>query len=121
MQVMVYDDRHRAAALGGDSRWLRWTAAVPDAWTEPEPGTFTPGPATHEWAELRYHHVVPSPEQWEAIRSGRPASGPVRATLITDYSSYNTDVSAMDRGEPRRAARPWFQPHWVRDLTVSLR
>ena len=22
---------------------------------------------------------------------------------------------------PRRAARPWFQPHWVGDLTLSLR
>ena len=43
------------------------------------------------------------------------------ATLITDLFSYNTDVSADDRDDPRRAARPWFQPHWVGDLTLSLR
>src|SRR5262249_31062885 len=53
MQQMVYDDRHRAASLRGDSRWLRWVATVPGAWTEPEPGAFVPGEPACEWAELR--------------------------------------------------------------------
>ena len=41
--------------------------------------------------------------------------------MITDYYSYNTDVSAADQPHPRTAARAWFQPHWVGDLTLSLR
>jgi signal peptidase I len=121
MQVMVYDDRHRAAALSGDPRWLRWSAAVPGAWTEPEPGTFVPDRPRTDWAELRYRHVVPDPGQWKAIRDGRRPTDLPRATIITDYSSYNTDLSDPDRAEPRRAARAWLQPHWVGDLTVSLR
>jgi signal peptidase I len=121
MQAMVYDDRHRAAALSGDPRWLRWSASEPGAWSEPQPGTFVPGQATADWAELRYRNVVPSPGQWAAIREGRQPPDPPRATLITDYCSYNTDISAVERGDPRRAARAWLQPHWVGDLTVSLR
>ena len=42
-------------------------------------------------------------------------------SLITDYYSYNTDLSADDQSHPRGAARAWFQPHWVGDLTLSLR
>jgi signal peptidase I len=121
MQVMVFDDRHRPSALAGDLQWQRWSAAAPGSWTEPEAGTFVPAAAAADWAELSYHHVVPSPAQWQAILAGREPPGPVRATLITDYSSYNTDISAWDRTNPRRASRAWLQPHWVGDLTLSLR
>ena len=121
MQVLVYDDRHRAQALDADPRWRRWAPAAAGAWTEPEPGTFVPGPSTPGWSELRYHHVVPSPEQWRAIHDGHWALDSPRATLITDYSSYNTELSSADRADARGAARPWLQPHWVGDLTLSLR
>jgi len=121
MQMMVYDDAHRAAALRDDPRWLRWVAASPGEWTEPTPGQFVPGEQTRDWSELRYHHIVPTPTQCEAIRTGGPLPGAPRATLITDYCSYNTDLSADDHTNPRRAARAWFQPHWVGDLTLSLR
>jgi signal peptidase I len=120
MQVMVYDDRHRPGSLSRDPAWRRWSPAEPDAWSEAGPGTFVPDAARPDWAELRYRHLVPSPEQWDAIRRGAPP-GPPRASLITDYSSYNTDVAAPDRNDPRRAARAWLQPHWVGDLTVSMR
>ncbi len=121
MQVMVYDDRHRAASLREDSSWRRWSAVEPGGWTEPEPGTFVPDRGPSAWSELRYRHLVPSPEQWQAIRAGRRPAGPARATLITDYTSYNTDLAAADRNDPRRASRSWLQPHWVGDLTVSMR
>jgi signal peptidase I len=121
MQVMVYDDRHRARALSPDPRWRRWSPAAAGAWTEPEPGRFVPGPSTPGWVELRYHHVVPSPEQWRAIRDGQRPLDPPRATLITDYSSYNTGLTSADRADARRGARPWLQPHWVSDLTLALR
>ena len=41
--------------------------------------------------------------------------------MITDFSSYNTDLTPQGRQHPRFAARPWFQPHWVGDLTLSCR
>src|SRR5262249_54857949 len=96
MQVMVYDDRHRARALSADPRWRRWAPAAGGAGPEPGPGTFVPGPPPTDWAELRYHHAVPSPEQWRAIRDGQRPLDPPRATLITDYSSYNTELSSAD-------------------------
>ena len=35
MQVPVFDDRHRPAALEGDPAWRRWATTMSDAWTEP--------------------------------------------------------------------------------------
>jgi hypothetical protein len=119
--LMVYDDAHRAAALAGDPRWLRWTAARPGEWTETAPGRFVTDDHARDWSELVYHHVVPTPAQWEAIRTGLPLPAEPRPTLITDFNSYNTDLLAEDRRHPQRAARAWFQPHWVGDLCLSLR
>jgi signal peptidase I len=121
MQMLVYDDAHRARALLGDRRWLRWTPALPGGWTEPVAGRFLPSAQAGDWTELRYHHLVPSPEQWKAIRRGLPPESPPFSTLITDFNSYNTDLLAEDFDHARRAARAWFQPHWVGDLTLSLR
>jgi signal peptidase I len=119
MQVMVYDDRHRPASLGEDPAWRRWSPAGPGGWSEPEPGTFEPGPSAPGWSVLRYRHLVPGPEQWAAIRNGE-TPGPARPSLITDFSSYNTDVLPGDRHAPDPAARAWLQPHWVGDLTLSM-
>jgi signal peptidase I len=123
MQLMVYDDTHRATALRDDPRWLRWIATAERAWSQPAPGTYTYtyDEKAGDWAELRYHNVVPSPAQWQAVRAGEPLPDPPCATLITDYYSYNTDVSGDERSYPRGAARAWFQPHWVGDLTLDLR
>ncbi len=120
MQVLVYDDEHRAGSLKGDVRWLRWRPAQDGAWTEGTPGRFA-SMSADDWAELRYHHLVPSPEDWAAIVANRPLPGPPRAILITDFNSYNTDLLPDDEKTARRAARSWFQPHWVGDLTLSFR
>jgi signal peptidase I len=120
MQVMVYDDRHRPDSLKDDPAWRRWSSAEPGDWAEPEPGTFEPDASTPGWAELHYRHLAPSPDQWAAIRRGEAAASP-RASLITDFSSYNTDAADEDRRFPDRSARSWLQPHWVGDLTVSMR
>ena len=121
MQVMVYDDRHRAASLAGEPDYLRWSAAEPGDWKESEPGTFVPDPTSPDWPELRYRHLVPSPEDWKQIQSGHKPEDPIRETVITDFSSYNTDLTLWDRRDPRPASRSWLQPHWVGDLTVSLK
>lgn len=120
MQVTVYDDRHRPASLADDPAWRRWAPVEEGAWTEPVAGRFVSAASAEGWAELRYRHLVLSPEQWQAIRQGSSPGEP-RPRLITDYSSYNTDVMPHDRDAPLRAARPWFQPHWVGDLTLSMR
>ncbi len=121
MQMIVYDDQHRAAALRDDPRWLRWAPASAGGWAEREPGRFATEAKGEGWADLRYRHLVPTPEDWRAIQSDPALSGSPRASLITDFNSYNTDVLLDDQSHPRKAARPWFQPHWVGDLTLSLR
>jgi signal peptidase I len=120
MQVLVYDDSHRAASLRANPEWRRWVPE-PEGWTEPDPGTYAGHASGQGWSELRYRHVVPDPEQWEDIRAGRPLSVPPRPMLVTDFSSYNTDLSPQGWLDRRSAARPWFQPHWVGDLTLSCR
>lgn len=117
-QVHVYDDAHRPVSLADDPRWRRWRPSA--AWTETEPGAFAVDAAPDRWEELRYRHVVPDPKQWEAIREGREPETPPRASLITDFSSYNTDQTPQGLEDHRGSSRPWFQPHWVGDLTLSM-
>ncbi len=122
MQLLVYDDEHRAAALKGDARWLRFRPEPAETgWVERAPGVFASEANGEGWVDLRYHHLVPRPEDWKAIEEKRPLAGEPRAMLITDFNSYNTDVLPEDERSARRAARPWFQPHWVGDLTLQLR
>jgi signal peptidase I len=121
MQLTVYDDAHRPSAFRDDPRWRRWSPAKSNAWTEPTSGEFVPAQAAEDWVELRYQHLVPTASDWKAVREGPFQPGAPRPMLITDYASYNTDLAASDRYVARYAARPWFQPHWVGDLTLSLR
>jgi signal peptidase I len=136
MQMIVYDDTHRADAFRKRPEWRRWTAAPGRAgWTEVDSEsalghfkfTSAPGadPDQKPWAELRYRHLVPDPEQWDAIITGRDLPRPPRATLITDFYSYNTNLSAESasladypRADPEGA---WLQPEWVGDLSVAAR
>jgi signal peptidase I len=120
-QMIVFNDTHRAEALSGDARWARWRPEGEGAWTEPAPSTFIPRAETGQWAELRYHHMVPTPAQWNALVKHDRLASPPRATLITDYNSFNSDLAADDRSVSRLASRPWLAPHWVGDLTLSCR
>ena len=87
---------------------------------DPPPACSSPR-RSERGSELRYRHVVPDPEQWEAIRAGQFLLTPPRPSLVTDFSSFNTDLTPQSLEHPRPASRPWFQPHWVGDLTLSLR
>ena len=121
MQILVHDDARRPRDLARDPRWKCWTSRTEGAWAETDPGTYRITPGAKEWAELRYRHVVPDPAQWAAIVQGRPLPHPPRATLITDFYSYNTDMTADAGTHPREAAKAWLQPHWVGDLTLKFR
>lgn len=125
MQMMVYDDTHRAKLLKDRPEWRRWTPAAAEAWTEePTVGSYRSAGTPGEWAELRYRHLVPDPQQWRSLESGDPLPRPPRATLVTDFYSYNTnllighaDLSGNDVSRDQDSA--WMQPHWVGDLTLS--
>jgi signal peptidase I len=122
MQMLVHDDAHRARALGTDPRWARWAPTEPGAWVETEPGRYRGAPGRDaDWSELRYRHVVPDPAQWTSVIEGQPLPHPPRASLITDFYSYNTDQTAESGQHPSLASKVWRQPHWVGDLTLALR
>lgn len=114
MQIAVWDDRYRPKDLPADA-WQRWRA---EGGKEEKPGTFV-----LESAKLRYRHLVPDPEQWAAVSKAMPLPRAPRASLITDFYAFNTNLFAesSDLTSPyadgQRVA--WFHPHWVGDLTVS--
>jgi signal peptidase I len=143
MQMMVYDDTHRAEAMLDRPEWRRWTSK--SGWREEAaerkgPWRFV-SEATSDWSELRYRNLVPDPEQWNALLSkdAQPVTPPY-PTLITDFYSYNTNVLKYKVREVREAViggehrsvyelrdvehdrdAPWLQPHWVGDLTLLAR
>jgi signal peptidase I len=125
MQIGVYDDRHRPRAFTDRSEWRRWRSWSGD-WHALDPSQSryqTEGEPKDQWSELRYHHLVPDPEQWDAILNDRELPRPPRATLITDFYSYNTNMpeeSSNLLGEPYGDQEgAWMQPHWVGDLSLE--
>jgi signal peptidase I len=120
MAMMVYDDSHQAQALRGKPEWRRWTSRTATAWQdESKPddnlSRFSVAASAGQVAELRYRHLVPDPEQWDAVLSEQTLPRAPRPTLITDFYSYNTNQSSSSRGEDTA----WLQPHWVGDLSLS--
>jgi signal peptidase I len=122
MQMLVADDAYRPLLLGGLPAWQRWVAKAPGTWAEEGLGTYVASSASAaDWSELRYRHLVPDPRQWAAIVAGtKPAQEP-RPTLITDFYSYNTSQLLPPRGSREIPELPMPEPHWVGDLTLSLR
>jgi signal peptidase I len=126
MQINVFDDRHRPASLAGRPEWQRWRSE--DAgWQLPTDAASqyrSKESAKHDWTELRYHNLVPDNEQWEAIVKDGELPRPPRATLVTDFYSYNTNMLTDFSNELTDTLQDqdgaWMQPHWVGDLTLDL-
>jgi signal peptidase I len=124
MQINVFDDRHRPRALADRAEWQRWRSGD-QGWQLPtdDASRYRSKAAGGQWTELRYHNLVPDPEQWEAILRDGELPRPPRATLVTDFYSYNTNMvsdsssSLTDVLQDQDGA--WMQPHWVGDLTVQ--
>jgi signal peptidase I len=127
MQMMVYDDGHRATLLAGRPEWQRWSPTAPGAWNEDATasGTYSAHAPGDDWSELSYRHLVPDPGQWHAVETGTPLPRPPRPSLITDFYSYNTNLTSEHVDPSGETARDqegsWLQPHWVGDLTLSAR
>ncbi len=127
MQINVYDDRHQPRALADRPEdWMRWRSEA-GGWKivgRSSSRYECKDNPKDEWAELRYRNLVPDPEQWEAILNDQALPRPPRATLVTDFYSYNTNMSADTANlldDPRRDQEgAWMQPHWVGDLTLEL-
>jgi signal peptidase I len=126
MQMMVYDDRFRPRALSDRDEWRRWQSETPGGWRvdNPKAGQYRAEETSKDqWVELRYHHLVPDPEQWDAITNDRPLPRAPRSTLITDFYTYNTNMSPEGSNlidEPRGDTEgAWLQPHWVGDLSLT--
>jgi signal peptidase I len=124
MQINVYDDRYPPRALADMPEWTRWRTG--SAWTSALAKSLYRTEASGDsWSELRYHHLPPDPEQWDAILSGRESSRPPRPTLITDFYSYDTNLSAAysdligEQYDEQKTRYAWMQPHWVGDLTLE--
>lgn len=118
MAMMVYDDRHRAAAMWNKPEWLRWTSTTPTTWKAGVTGSYSVATKPGEVAELRYRNLVPDPEQWESILNDEPLPRKPQATLITDFYSYNTNQSSHSRSDDSGALS---HPDWVGDLSLSTR
>ena len=118
MQMLVYDDAHRPKAFEGKPEWLRWRTGA--NWTEQTSGTFQADATDPEaWADLHYRHLVPDPEQWAAVEAKKPVPRGPRASLITDFYSYNTNISPAYYDQWLQENEAYLQPNWVGDLTVS--
>jgi signal peptidase I len=119
MSMMVYDDRHRPAAMWDKPEWRRWRPTAAGEWNESiAGGEFSTAGTAGKEVELRYHHLVPDPEQWDALLSEHELPRPPRPTLITDFYSYNTNVTGEVRGAYDSS---WRQPDWVGDLSLSAK
>lgn len=126
MQMLVWDDNHRPAHLKERPEWQRWQARDSGAWSEGSSSGWGWGPsfshvsksaAGDAWNDLRYRNLAPDPTQWQEILQNASTTSPPRATLISDFYAYNSAVMASRGGD----GFDWFQPHWVGDLTLSMR
>jgi len=76
---------------------------------------------------LRYQHIVPSWEHWQAILEGNPIDAKqVSPQLISDFMAYNTNQSDESDYGPHTLRTVRIPPrgdqlglHWVSDLAVE--
>ena len=127
MMQVVYDNDYPLALLEKQGWPLRWQ---PDASTDG--AAWAPSDDRRTYAVdaqgkpltwLRYHHLVPTPESWEAIRGGLPAADvheiaeEAGRQLINDYYAYNSHspTNIQHRGYDA----DFLGRHWVGDLALE--
>ena len=73
-------------------------------------------------AWLRYRHIVPDWDVWQAITEGRPiAAASAKPQLISDFVSYNTNESEDTPFVPVSPPRgDQLGLHWVGDIAVEF-
>jgi signal peptidase I len=108
MLQLVHDASHVAPELvraGWPSAWTDWGLAGPHWSTADDGRSFTVACRGGESALLRWRHMLPPPDIWQALEAGRPVASRAEAALVGDLQPYNVH----SRG-----------PNWVGDLAVEL-
>jgi signal peptidase I len=109
MLQCVHDAGHVSQdllAAGWPVSWTDWSAAAGrSGWASEDDGrSFAVACEAGRSATLRYRHLVPTDEQWEAVRAGTSLAGEAEPSLITDFQPYNALGS---------------RPHWVSDIALE--
>jgi signal peptidase I len=110
MLRLVHDSAHVAldlVAAGWPTSWIDWQIGDGrGSWATSDDGrsfsvTCRPGGA----ATLRWRHLLPTPDVWQAIVAGRPVAGLAKPQFVGDLQPYNAGS---------------LGPHWVGDLAVEF-
>ncbi len=115
--VFNNDYMSRIAEYGWPARWQAEPGrdgSAAGGWASDDSTTFQIDGAGSDAHWLRYHHRVPSYQQWvDVLQNGDRSHPNVAPQLITDFTAYNTNST---RSEPEPDS---FGQHWVGDLAVS--
>lgn len=125
IQLLVYDDRQPPRALLSAGAEERWAPAVSmpndtamggwpkteNAWKpNAEDRTYAVDAAGSDLQWLRYRHLIPGYEHWEAAENGESIETPVQPQLIGDFCGFNSDHHLGDEHEL----------YWTNDLTLQF-
>ena len=98
MQMTVYDDRHRPRALADRPEWRRWQPPTPAAGRSSSPASAGIGPRPTPSDRVGRAALPPPRARPRAVgrdpRRPRRCPRAPRPTLITDFYSYNTNLTA---------------------------
>lgn len=111
LQQVVYDDRHPPRMLL-EQGWPEAWQPDQDGWKHDAQTRRFDITASDSVREVRYLHLVPSQQDWDAAEAKKPANPGPRPQLISDYCGYNTYTGGRSSGlnDDR---------YWVGDLTLS--
>lgn len=116
MLQVVYDNDYIVDSMTNSGWPLRWqpTDKRASKWEINDGGrSFNIG-STPKADWIRYHHLLPTPEDWAALEAGSPPSQPPRPQLIRDFYAYNTGVIRNRGADPQTLGL-----HWVGDLSLE--
>jgi signal peptidase I len=137
MLQLVYDN-DLAPTISGELHWpARWTSESGgrnNGWDNSKGlASFEIEDGAKGEAWIRYHHRVPTYQQWNPI--GRPGMSRqqwidmlkagtiterVSEQLISDFTAYNTGISDQRQNVSPNMIRQGFGQHWVGDLAVQF-
>ncbi len=121
MAQVVHDNDYVSKTLQAHHWPARWQPAQQGAaaWQASDDArSYRVDGSSDSEAWIRYHHTVPTEDDWYAIEHDRWSAGQVpRAQLITDFYAFDTRVTR----EEQRSLPAAMGLHWVGDLILDCR